>query len=243
MLAAHGVTLTPDCRILDFCCGAGDYVKAFASAGYDIQGFEPYGDLAPVSHEFSSLGWHYPYRHIQESDVISGLPDLSVDWRRFRLPYPDAMFDFVFSTEVMEHISDHDSVLRELRRVMKPDGTAIHSFPARYRLIEPHILIPLGGIIKAGWWYHFWSRLGVNVPNFTGSPFQSPKNLVRLALWYARGSLHYPPPRKLRALGRRYFKISRFEPALWKPENRPGWLYTRTGHVIWYLAEPRAHPL
>lgn len=45
-----------------------------------------------------------------------------------RLPYPDAHFDYVYSASVLEHIPDVEAALREIRRVLKPGGVAIHSF-------------------------------------------------------------------------------------------------------------------
>jgi SAM-dependent methyltransferase len=45
-----------------------------------------------------------------------------------QLPFPDSHFDYVYSASVLEHIHDIEAALREIRRVLKPDGVAIHSF-------------------------------------------------------------------------------------------------------------------
>ena len=42
------------------------------------------------------------------------------------LPYPDQSFDIVFSSNVLEHISELKSMLSEVRRVMKSNALAIH---------------------------------------------------------------------------------------------------------------------
>lgn len=45
------------------------------------------------------------------------------------IPFPDRVFDRVFSSNVLEHIRDLDATLTESRRVMKDDGVAIHILP------------------------------------------------------------------------------------------------------------------
>lgn len=44
-----------------------------------------------------------------------------------RLPYDDASFDLVHSNQVIEHLPRTDTFLREIRRVLRPDGHAIIS--------------------------------------------------------------------------------------------------------------------
>jgi SAM-dependent methyltransferase len=41
------------------------------------------------------------------------------------LPYPDATFDAVVSTQVMEYVPDLPAALREIRRVLRPGGRAL----------------------------------------------------------------------------------------------------------------------
>ena len=47
-----------------------------------------------------------------------------------RLPFPDATFDRIICSEVLEHIPDDVAALRELRRVLKPGGTLAATVPA-----------------------------------------------------------------------------------------------------------------
>ena len=46
-----------------------------------------------------------------------------------RLPFPDADFDFVLCTEVLEHVADPWLAVREIRRVLKPGGVALMTSP------------------------------------------------------------------------------------------------------------------
>ena len=47
----------------------------------------------------------------------------------FELPFPDASFDVVFATEVIEHVLDPQRWLRELLRVLRPGGRLQLSTP------------------------------------------------------------------------------------------------------------------
>jgi SAM-dependent methyltransferase len=46
------------------------------------------------------------------------------------LPFPDQTFDLIFATDVIEHVDDDFSALRELRRVLKPGGYLLLTVPA-----------------------------------------------------------------------------------------------------------------
>lgn len=45
------------------------------------------------------------------------------------LPFPDASFDVVFSSNVLEHVQDLPRLHSEIRRVLKPGGYCIHLMP------------------------------------------------------------------------------------------------------------------
>jgi methionine biosynthesis protein MetW len=44
-----------------------------------------------------------------------------------RLPFDDASFDVIHSNQVIEHLWNTDNLLREIRRLLKPDGYAVVS--------------------------------------------------------------------------------------------------------------------
>lgn len=46
------------------------------------------------------------------------------------LPFPDSTFDIVFSSNVLEHIPNLPGIFLEMRRILKPDGCAIHILPS-----------------------------------------------------------------------------------------------------------------
>ncbi|MBL0141887.1 MAG: class I SAM-dependent methyltransferase [Betaproteobacteria bacterium] len=46
------------------------------------------------------------------------------------IPFPDATFDLVIATDIIEHVDDDVGALAELRRVLKPGGTLLLTVPA-----------------------------------------------------------------------------------------------------------------
>lgn len=45
------------------------------------------------------------------------------------VPFPDATFDAIFCSEVLEHIFNPDEILQELQRVLKPGGSILLTVP------------------------------------------------------------------------------------------------------------------
>jgi len=60
------------------------------------------------------------------------LKDVSIvqlDLNIHPLPYPDASFDLVTCSEVLEHVENYRAVLREIHRVLKPGGLMVVTTP------------------------------------------------------------------------------------------------------------------
>lgn len=70
------------------------------------------------------------------------------------LPFEEASFDVVISNHVIEHVGDANAQaqhLREIRRVMHPDGMGYLAVPNRWMLTEPHYRLKF-----LSWWPHSW---------------------------------------------------------------------------------------
>lgn len=95
----------PGMRILEIGGGTGYQASLIARLGGAVDSI----DVAPPS----STETYFPVR--------------MYDGRT--LPFDDACFDVVFSSNVLEHIPDLQKTLSEIHRVMKPSGLAIHILP------------------------------------------------------------------------------------------------------------------
>jgi len=74
-----------------------------------------------------------------------------------RLPYPDAHFDVIYCSHVLEHVPDDRLALRELARVLKPDGVAMVLVPVRNEARtyeDPSIVSPEDRAKHFGQWDH-----------------------------------------------------------------------------------------
>ena len=74
---------------------------------------------------------YYPYFEAVSADYV-GLdvhpgPQVDVVGRAESLPFPDAAFDIVLSSQVLEHVLDPAAVIAEAYRVLKPDGVLLLS--------------------------------------------------------------------------------------------------------------------
>ncbi len=58
------------------------------------------------------------------------------------LPYPSGFFDAVVCLDVLEHVADAPTVLREIHRVLRPGGVALATVPNRHAWRDPHYHLP-----------------------------------------------------------------------------------------------------
>jgi ubiquinone/menaquinone biosynthesis C-methylase UbiE len=65
------------------------------------------------------------------------------------LPFPAASYDFVFASNVLEHIPDDVQAIREIRRILKPGGVAVLPVPV---VAEKTIEYPAANPHEAGHW-------------------------------------------------------------------------------------------
>ena len=100
---------TPGQPILDAGCGTGLNLRHLPPGSTGI-------DINPRNLEL--IRARLPQHRVVEGDIEA-------------MPFTDGSFGTVLCTEVIEHVPDPASALREFRRVLEPGGVLIGSVPAR----------------------------------------------------------------------------------------------------------------
>lgn len=67
------------------------------------------------------------------------------------LPFRDGAFDIVVCNHVYEHVADPVALMREIERVMAPDGVCYFAGGHRYQVVEPHYRLPLLSWLPQPW--------------------------------------------------------------------------------------------
>lgn len=91
------------------------------------EGFLKYFVDAP-DWEWHGIEWHERRRRLCE---WLGYRMAAIDVAAEHLPYPDAHFDAVAASHVLEHLPDRDHALDELARVLKPGGLLFIAVPIK----------------------------------------------------------------------------------------------------------------
>lgn len=102
-----GTLFRPNMRVLEIGGGSGYQAKLISAYGCEVSSI----DLPdrPVPEKI-----HYPVKDYDGQKIL----------------FPDASFDLIFSSNVLEHIESLSPVFEEIHRVLKPGGTVIHILPS-----------------------------------------------------------------------------------------------------------------
>ena len=122
-LAQHAFPSLQGVKILDLGCGQGGLSVALARLGSDVTPC----DLNLQCCEMASL------RGLRHGLYLS-----PTGASAHELPFPDESFDLVACCDVLEHVGDPLKALREVRRVLRPDGACVVNFHHRYPTRDPH---------------------------------------------------------------------------------------------------------
>jgi SAM-dependent methyltransferase len=145
--------------VIDCGCGGGEYVRALRDSGANAFGIEYQRGKIP---ERRTSG-HLAHAAISVADIQ-------------RLPFTDGEFDLALVNEVLEHVPDDLEGLREVRRILKPNGMLVVFSPNRlypfethgvflrrserriphYTPLIPYLPLPIGRLIFRYWARNYW---------------------------------------------------------------------------------------
>ena len=115
------------CRILEIGSGTGGLGVALSLAGAKVFGIEPSPFGVTASMERAK---RYPgstaYFCMGKAEFV---------------PFKNEFFDLVISSAVLEHVEDIEETIREMYRVLKPNGKIYHEIPNYLFPMEPHYKI------------------------------------------------------------------------------------------------------
>lgn len=115
----HELNLKPQNVVLDAGCGTGRHLRQLLNIP----------DLKIIGIDKSIEALHEALTSLEtipdavSVDYLISIADIS------RLPFADTSFDCIICSEVLEHIPEHELALREMVRVLKPQGTLVVSVP------------------------------------------------------------------------------------------------------------------
>ena len=193
ILKSRGRALSPASVILDYGCGSGRHAYEFLDAGfrhvfgYDVQDYVKLRSAADLER----------FRFDPTSGDGTEYPSMT------KVPWPDNTFDFVFATQVFEHVSDQELAYSEVHRVLKPQR------PVRGRLDLPPLSSTLRGTrhkrLEPGALHRRSSRraqpplrnAGRQLPVRTGNRRAPRSHLRRVRI--CRRCIHPPQPGKIAA--------------------------------------------
>ena len=134
-------------KIIDLGCGTGYYLFLLSNLGVKL----------------NLVGFDYDEKAIEEAR--DNLKKKSIDFiigNLHRMPFEDKSFDKAVMSEVLEHVEEDVAVLKEVHRILKPNGVIVISVPS---INYPFFWDPFNWVlqhsfnthIKSGFFSGLWS--------------------------------------------------------------------------------------
>ena len=181
-VADRAASVPAGARVLDVGAGTCPYRPRFAHCQYLSHDFKRY--------EGAKLGGGVEYGHI---DLVSDVT---------AIPVPDASFDVVLCTEVLEHVPRPEAAVREMARLLRPGGRLLLSAPLGSGLHQ--LPFHYFGGFSPEWYREVVREAGLEIVSITpnGGFFRlMAQEMARAASLLAQSSKDRPPREVLDLLG------------------------------------------
>lgn len=110
-LNVKAMEIKPDSHVLDLGCGPGNLLPLIHAQR--VVGLDPSDTL--IEQAKKRVG------HLPHIELIKGFAE--------KLPFKDGSFDRIVCSEVMEHVRNPEIVLKEMKRVAKPEARIVITVP------------------------------------------------------------------------------------------------------------------
>lgn len=107
------IPITDGVSILDFGCGNGEII----------------GEMKKINPNAQYIGLDVSHTALQEAKKKNPQNSFFQISDGGEFPIPDDSIDFVFSSEVIEHVYDTENAIKEISRVLKPRGIVLMTTP------------------------------------------------------------------------------------------------------------------
>jgi len=177
-------------NILDLGYGRGENVIWLRDLGYNAFGVE-------INSNFIENGHNLLKKKGYNKNIL-----VLIDFN-CKTVFSDDFFHFIFSKQVIEHIEDLKPMVEEINRITKKDCFNYHSVPAKRRLIEGHLNMPLVNqfrnhqLIK--FIIHFFMNLGID-PKWKNLEAYHKRDKVDSYFYYLQNKVFYRSYNEIHAL-------------------------------------------
>lgn len=179
-------------RVLDFGCGIGLSVLSLRQAGFDVYGVDIDPDEVKVGQKLLT-----DYGYDGENLIRLNNSDGTI-------PFDNHLFHFVFSQEVIEHVSNLPLFSRELKRVLVPECISFHVYRPQFNIVEPHIHMPFVHWIPKSVWRKYAITFFIHLGVGKEPPEVPPPGKDVLIERYYRESMDDTFYRPYRSIGRAF---------------------------------------
>jgi len=126
-ILSEGSALIPYGALLDLGCGSGEAVAELIN----------FGAQSVIGVDISLTELVLARKLLDEAGIDVCLVAACAE----AMPFCNEYFDFVYSPDVIEHVSNQDLYLNEINRILQQNGIALLNSPNRYSLVcpEPHV--------------------------------------------------------------------------------------------------------